>query len=305
MPRALLRRHRRDLAHELEQVGAHALRADVRVGVEHALEAGAVVGELARRDPADQGALQRRDLALPHGAEARLGRGAALGRVVRLGARAAQHEEVVGGEVRPVEAERVAAGGEPPIQLGARPVGDGHEVVAEGLHPRGGHGADGALVVLDALTEGAGAGLDLLRNGDALHHRPAEASGLDLPLALRHLLFRPGLPLVEVVQRGHHAGRAGLPHVLQGHRVVGAEPAPGLFHRFRPFPPAGRPAGPPSCPHRVNGRRCSALCRSVNSAGGKRPGCPRVRQVGSATASANALGLFARSVAYGAGRPNR
>src|SRR5690606_31428283 len=94
--------------------------------------------------------------------------------------------------------------------------------------------ADRDLVVVDELAIAAAARLHILMHDDALDHRPCQAGGLDLGLAPGDLVLRPGASVVEVMQRGHHAGRAGLAHMRKLNRIVGTDPAPGLFQAYFP-----------------------------------------------------------------------
>ena len=55
--------------------------------------------------------------------------------------------------------------------------------------------------------------LDVLMHDHALDHGPCEAGGLDLGLAFGDLVIGPGAAIVEMMQRRHHAGRAGLAHM--------------------------------------------------------------------------------------------
>ena len=64
----------------------------------------------------------------------------------------------------------------------------------------------------------------------ALDHGPCKSGGLYLGLALGDLVGRPGAAVVEVMQRRHHAGRAGLADMGQKDGIVRSEPSPGLFH---------------------------------------------------------------------------
>ena len=124
-----------------------------------------------------------------------------LGRMVGLGAAALQHQHVIGAEIDHVEAQRRAAVPHRIVEVGAGPVGDRHEIVADRPDAGGGDGADRRLVVVDQLAEAAGAGLDVLVHDDALDDRPVEPAGLDLGLALRDLVERPGAAVIEMVQR--------------------------------------------------------------------------------------------------------
>ena len=151
-------------------------------------------------------------------------------RIVALGVFTPENEKVVGREIDRVEAERRSAIRKRPVELRPRPVGDGHEIVAEGLHAGSRSVADRLLVIVDSGAVIAAAGLDLLANTDALDHRPDETSGFDLRAALRDFVLAPDLALIHVMQRADHADRAGLAHIIEADRIVRTKPAPGLQH---------------------------------------------------------------------------
>ena len=108
------------------------------IDVERAAEALAVEDEFARRHPADQVVLQPRQIALAHRREPPSRRLDALGRMIGLGALALQHQHVIGAEIDDVEAQRRAAMRHRIVEVGARPVGDRHEIVADRLDAGGG-----------------------------------------------------------------------------------------------------------------------------------------------------------------------
>ncbi len=245
--RAFLLGCRGDLAHECKQVGAQALDRHVLVGCERALEALPVIGEVARRQPVDQRPLQVLHFARAHRLEARPGRIDLRVRIVALGAVAPEDEEVVSRVLDCVETERRPAARKRPVELGARPVGDGHEIVAEDLHAGARGVADRLLVIVDFGAEVAAARLDLLADVDALDHRPDEARALDLGPPFQKLVFAPDLAPVPVMQRADDSGRAGLGDILEADRIVRPEPPPGLQHAKPPF------AFLPSPPHPVPG----------------------------------------------------
>ena len=147
--RAFLLGDRGDLAHEREEVGAQVFDPHVLVEGEGAPEALPVVGEVARRQPVDQRPLKFIDLARRHRLEAFARRSDALGRIVRLGAVALEDEKVVSRAIDGVEPERRPAVGKRPIEVGAGPVGDRHEIVAEGLDAGARSIADRLLIVVD------------------------------------------------------------------------------------------------------------------------------------------------------------
>ena len=219
-----------DLAHEFDQIGAQALDRHVLVSCERAPEAFPVVGEIARGQPVDEGPLKLLLFGRRHRLEAFARGGDAVRSIVAFGVLAPEDEEVVGGEVDRLEAQSRSAIRERPVQLRPRPVGDGHEIVAEGLHARARSVADRLLVIVDSRAVIAAARLDRLADADALADRPDEAAGFDLGPALRDFIFAPDLAPVHVMERADDADRARLAHIVEADRIVRPEPAPGLQH---------------------------------------------------------------------------
>ena len=106
-------------------------------------------------------------------------------------------------------------------QIGAGPVEDGHEVVADDLHAELGQVADGLDVVGDVLIAGRQADLDVVVDVDRLDHVHVEAVRLELFLDLGDLIDLPDLAGHLVVQGPDDAGDAGdLLDVGQGDLVV-------------------------------------------------------------------------------------
>ena len=124
-------------------------------------------------------------------------------------------------------------------QVGAGPVEDGHEVVADDLDTELGQVADALLVVLDVLIAGGQADLDVVVDVDRLDNVHVEAVSVDLVCDLLDLVDLPDLAGHLVVQRPDDAGHAGdLLDVAEGDGVVAlAIPAPTHFHRHSGCPP--------------------------------------------------------------------
>ena len=124
-------------------------------------------------------------------------------------------------------------------QVGAGPVEDGHEVVADDLDTELGQVADALFVVLDVLVAGGQADLDVVVDVDRLDDVHVEAIGVDLVCDLLDLVDFPDLAGHLVVQCPDDAGHAGdLLDVAEGDRVVAlAIPAPTHFHRHSGCPP--------------------------------------------------------------------
>ena len=203
-----------------------------------------------------------------------------LRRVIGLGAGALQHEAVEGGELVRVEAQRPAAARLHRVQLGAGPVEDRHEVVADDGHAAGGEVAQRLTVIVEERLQIALAELDRLGHRQALHHTPAQPKrgvALDQRLAPLDLVRRPDHAIRDLVQRRDDAGGPGLPRIGELDHIVGAEPAPGLFHEPFPSPRTSAPGertGRLACrsagPTITRRRRRAAPSRSVR--GGSRRG---------------------------------
>ena len=120
-------------------------------------------------------------------------------------------------------------------QVGAGPVEDGHEVVADHLHAELLQVPHGLDVVLNVLVPGGQAHLDVIVDVDGFHHVHVEAVGLQLLLDLGDLLFLPDLAGLLVVQGPDDAGHAGdLLDVRQLDAVVAlAVPAKAHLHRHK------------------------------------------------------------------------
>ena len=118
-------------------------------------------------------------------------------------------------------------------QVGAGPVKDGHEVVADGLDAELGQVADALLVVLDVLIAGGQTDLDVIVDIDGLNYGGAEAGRVDLVYDLLDLGLLPDLAGHLAVQRPDDLLNTGnLLDVAQGDGVIALTiPAPTHFHR--------------------------------------------------------------------------
>src|SRR6202034_3724345 len=120
-----------------------------------------------------------------------------------LGVVTPEDEKIISREIDRVEAQSRSAIRKRPVEVGPRPVGDGHEIVAEGFYPRARRVADRLLVIIDLGAIVAAARFDLLADPDALDDRPYEASRFDLGTALRDFVCAPDLALAHVMQGAH------------------------------------------------------------------------------------------------------
>ena len=148
-PQAVFLRHRDDLAQEMGEVRVQIVCRDALVLAERRKEARAVVVALRGRQAGDQVVLDARHALGAALSEARLGGGQSVVVVVVGSARTLQDEDIVGGEVHRVEAQRQRAVRHRMAQLGAGPVDHRHEVVADRPEPDPGEGAQRILVPTD------------------------------------------------------------------------------------------------------------------------------------------------------------
>ena len=118
-------------------------------------------------------------------------------------------------------------------QVGAGPVKDGHEVVADGLDAELGQVADALLVVLDVLVARRQADLDVVVDVDGLDDGGVEAGSMDLVYDLLDLGLLPDLAGHFAVQGPDDLLNTGdLLNVAQGDGVIALTiPAPTHFHR--------------------------------------------------------------------------
>ena len=179
-----------------------------------------------------------------------------LRRVIVLGAGTLEHEAVEGRELVRVEAQRAAAARQRRAEIGAGPVEDRHEVVADGGDAAGGEIAQRLAVIVEERLEVALAELDRLGHRQALHHAPAQAErcvALDQRLSPLDLLLGPDHAVGDLVQRRDDAGRPGLPRIGEPDHVVRAEPTPSLFHKPPPSSNLCSHANGPVCARRSAG----------------------------------------------------
>mmetsp|Transcript_24131 Transcript_24131/g.61694 ORF Transcript_24131/g.61694 Transcript_24131/m.61694 type:complete len:250 (+) Transcript_24131:811-1560(+) len=116
------------------------------------------------------------------------------------------------------------------LEVGARPIDNRHEVVAEDVEAASAEIAHRLLVSLDVLVAVASTLFDSFMHGHALDDAPAQALRFDLGNSCLDLAHRPDLTDWDVVQRRDDAGCTSLLDVLQSHWIVWSVPAPGLLH---------------------------------------------------------------------------
>ena len=224
--------HRRHLAQEGDQVPAQHLGRDALVAVQLLLELFQREALLRTRKSGDHVARDELDLRGVHLLVAGLCGGTLLGRILLLGARTFQDEEVEGHEGRAFETQRPRPVGKLIGEVRARPVQHRHEVVGDDVDAARRQVADRLLVILDIGLEVARAGLDVLVHRDALHDRPHEARIGDHLLPLADLLHGPHLAVGNMVQGVDDIGGSGLADVREAHGIVRPVPPPRLFAKI-------------------------------------------------------------------------
>ena len=202
------------------------LLADVAVGVELLQELGGRQVVDRARKPQEDGLLDARALGrrqlLPEGLRAV----ARLLVVVARRVRALEREEIERRHLDVVVAEDVRPVGEDVGEVAARPVQDGHEVVADGLDVTGREVPQRLLVVLDIRAPIARVLLDVLVDGHGLDHAPRHAGVLHLARQSLDLLNRPDFARTAPVKRGDDVRHARLPNLAEADRVLRPIPSP-------------------------------------------------------------------------------
>ena len=156
-------------------------------------------------------------------------------REILLRAFALEDLDVEIGESDPVEIQRRGPVGHGVLQVGARPVDDGHEVVADCMDAAASQVRQALLVGLDQrVAVGAGV-LDLFADRQALHHGPAQTGRGDVVLQGADVRLGPEFARRVLVQGGHNPFHADLAQHAQCYLVGRAEPSPGFLHFLRVF----------------------------------------------------------------------
>mmetsp|Transcript_21768 Transcript_21768/g.73221 ORF Transcript_21768/g.73221 Transcript_21768/m.73221 type:complete len:280 (-) Transcript_21768:49-888(-) len=229
-----LLRSRDDRPEEVGDVGAELVGAHIRVGRDGLLEGlHGVRAHHAPREARHDRLREPRALVLRHRLKAGLGAGLLVLVVLLLRPGALEDEELECRELVHVKGERAATVRPLALQVRARPIDDRHEVVTDGLNAASadvGHRLGVVGEELGAL--GLFAEFDGLVHRDGLHDGPGEALGLHLALACLDRIHGPDLARGDVVEGRHDPRGARLAHVVEGHGVLGAVPAPALLEAF-------------------------------------------------------------------------
>ena len=209
---------------------AHLLVAEPVEAGDLAGDAFARIGILAAGEAGDDVLLEPVLVVGAHRRDAAAGLGEQLVRIGRRCIRPLQDMDVIGDEIGHVEAQRIAARGALPHEIGARPIDHRHEIVADRLDAAPRQAGHAGLPGVDLVAIGAVAELDLRRDGNRFADAPAQARLLDDALAREHVVDRPRPAVIDMVQGRDDAGGAGLLHMVEGDRIFRAEPAPALLH---------------------------------------------------------------------------
>ena len=117
-------------------------------------------------------------------------------------------------------------------QVGAGPVEDGHEIVADGMDALGREVAEAFLVHLYLLVAVGTAIFNGLHHRQRLHHAPAHAITLDILSQVPDLLTGPYFAQGHVVQGGDNTFNSDLTEHGKRYLVVLAKPSPCPFHNI-------------------------------------------------------------------------
>ena len=226
---------RADRTQEGDMVGAQCLGVDPGIAVDRAQKGGGVEAFFAAGKSCDDRAFELVAFLRRHRGEA-LGGGGANGlRIIRLGARTAQDMDVIGRYRRPFETQRGCTVGQLPVQVGARPVEQWHEIIGHGPHALGRQVAQTVAISLNEFV-GQLAPLDRIVHRQAFHRRPAEPGRLDHRAPLGDRLARPHHAVGNFMERGDDLGGARLTDMGQVDRVGGSEPPHRLDHQHVRYP---------------------------------------------------------------------
>src|SRR3954467_4979077 len=134
-----------------------------------------------------------------------------------------------------VEPHRLGAVRQFPFQIGAAPVHDRHEIVADDLDARRGDRFEAGDPGLDRTRSLAPEPLDVVGHRNRFHHRPGQRrttglAVLDQVLALLDSRSRPGFADRHLMQRRHNIGGAGLADIVERYGIIGPVPPPSLQH---------------------------------------------------------------------------
>ena len=227
---------RADRLEKRDMVRAQTVGIDVGIARDCCRECCGREAFLTARQPGDDRSFQDVPLVRGHRREPCRRTVANLRRVVGLGRRAPQDMQVVHRDRIPFEAQRARIVGQPPVEVGPRPVEQRHEIVRDDRDAVRRQVAQALSIGLDQRGGIGATGLDVLMDRQALDDRPFQPGRLDHGLARRDRATGPHRAVGHVVQRGDDPGRAGLTDLGELHRIGGPEPAHGLGHQHPGIP---------------------------------------------------------------------
>ena len=120
-------------------------------------------------------------------------------------------------------------------QVSARPVQNGHEVVADAMDALCRQVAQTLLIHLNLVVAVRTAILDGLNDWQRLYHAPAHAVALDIRLQIVNLLTCPNLTKGHIVQCGDDTFDTDLSQLCKRNLVLLAKPSPSSFHSLFVF----------------------------------------------------------------------
>src|SRR5690349_7364109 len=87
-----------------------------------------------------------------------------------------------------------------------------------------------SLIMLKVLFISRFVFTDVFVHRDAFDDGPGEAGLFNFSFAFQDFLFAPHRAIRDMVQCAYDTRCAGLSYITEFHRIVRAEPSPGLFH---------------------------------------------------------------------------
>ena len=190
---------RYDFFEKVDQVGAHALCADVDEFSNGFTQTVSIIGLGGARQASDNIAFQQRDLRLSHCAEPGASCLQNILRIIRSCVFSFQNENVIGSKICHFKTQGFRRIGQLIIEVGARPVHNRHKVVAHRIDAHSPDVPQGFFIVLNPLYEVARTCLDIVVYRNTLDHRPNQPGVLNRLLTLPDVSDRPGITCGNVV----------------------------------------------------------------------------------------------------------
>ena len=222
-------RHRTYLGEEIDEVLLQSLTGDVLVSCQLLFELLQCEGLFGTGQTHNHHTRQTLLVFFRHLSETRLGACNLFLRVVLFCTLAAENKEVESDICRFFEHQPMTAIGEHVVKVGTRPVQNGHEVVRHHLDSARTEITQGLFVVLNISEIFPLLGLDMFVNRHGLHTRPLQTCGFDFVLAFHDFLYRPYLPVGDMMECRDDTGSAGHANIGEADRILRTIPAHGLF----------------------------------------------------------------------------